>query len=65
MDIDDQMRHQQVLEEEIKEHTAALFEANLRLETEMRERALAQQELNQQNERMVRELGTMIGHPLD
>ena len=56
IDIDDQMRHQQVLEEEIKQHTAALFEANLRLETEMRERALAQQELNQQNERMVQEL---------
>ncbi len=56
VDIDDQMRHQQVLEEEVKQHTAALFEANLRLETEMRERALAQQELNLQNERMVREL---------
>ena len=56
VDIDDQMRHQQVLEEEVKEHTAALFEANLRLETEMRERALAQQELNLQNERMVCEL---------
>lgn len=56
VDIDDQMRHQQVLEEEVKQHTAALFEANLRLETEMRERALAQQELNQQNERMVCEL---------
>lgn len=56
LDIHDQMRHQQLLEEEVKQHTAALFEANLRLETEMRERALAQQELNQQNERMVREL---------
>ena len=56
VDIDDQMRHQHVLEEEVKEHTAALFEANLRLETEMRERALAQQELNLQNERMVCEL---------
>jgi diguanylate cyclase (GGDEF)-like protein/PAS domain S-box-containing protein len=56
VDIDDQMRNQQVLEEQIKQHTAALMEANTRLETEMRERALAQQELNQQNERMVREL---------
>jgi PAS domain S-box-containing protein len=56
VDIDDQMRHQQVLEEEVKQHTAALFEANLRLESEMRERALAQQELNLQSERMVREL---------
>ena len=56
VDIDDRMRHQQLLEDEVKQHTAALFEANLRLETEMRERALAQQELNQQNERMVCEL---------
>ena len=56
VDIDDRVRQQQLLEEEIRQHTAALFEANLRLETEMHERALAQQELNQQNERMVREL---------
>lgn len=56
VDIEDRMRHQQLLEDEVKQHTAALFEANLRLETEMRERALAQQELNLQNERMVREL---------
>jgi len=56
VDIDDQMRNQQMLEDQIKRHTAALMEANVRLETEMRERALAQQELNQQNERMVREL---------
>ncbi len=55
-DIDDQMRNQQTLEHQIREHTAALMEANTRLEAEMHERALAQQELNQQNERMVREL---------
>jgi diguanylate cyclase (GGDEF)-like protein/PAS domain S-box-containing protein len=55
-DIEEQMRNQQILEEQIREHTAALVEANARLETEMRERALAQQELNQQNERMVQEL---------
>jgi len=55
-DIDDQMSHQQVLEEQVKQHTAALLEANSRLESEMSERALAQQELNQQNERMLREL---------
>jgi len=55
-DIDDQMRNQQVLEEQIREHTAALFEANTRLHSEMRERALAQQELNQQTERMMLEL---------
>jgi diguanylate cyclase (GGDEF)-like protein/PAS domain S-box-containing protein len=55
-DIDDQMRHQQVLEEQIKQHTAALVDANSRLQSEMHERALAQQELNLQNERMVRDL---------
>ena len=55
-DIDDQMCHQQVLEEQIREHTAALMDANHRLQTEMHERTLAQQELNLQNERMLREL---------
>lgn len=55
-DVDDQKRHQQLLENEIKQHTTALVEANTRLETEMRERTLAQQELNQQNELMLREL---------
>ncbi len=55
-DIDDQMRNQQVLEEQLKQHTAALMDANTRLQSEMRERALAQQELNQQTERMVEEL---------
>jgi diguanylate cyclase (GGDEF)-like protein/PAS domain S-box-containing protein len=55
-DIEQQKRQQQILEEQVKEHTAALMEANLRLEAEMRERALAQQELNQQNERMLNEL---------
>src|SRR6202020_3666256 len=34
----------------------ALMEANIRLQSEMRERALVQRELNQQSERMVREL---------
>lgn len=56
IDVDDQMHHQQVLEEQIKEHTAALMDANARLEAEMRERSLAQQELDQQNDRMLREL---------
>ncbi len=55
-DIDDQMHNQQVLEEQIKQHTAALVDANAHLQSEMRERALAQQELNLQNERMVRDL---------
>ena len=55
-DIDDERRNQQELEQQVVQHTAALIEANKRLEDEMRERALAQQELNLQNERMVREL---------
>jgi diguanylate cyclase (GGDEF)-like protein/PAS domain S-box-containing protein len=55
-DVDDQMRYQQVLEEQIKQHTEALMDANTRLASEMRERALAQQELNLQNERTLREL---------
>ncbi len=55
-DINDQMHNQQALEEQIKQHTAALMEANHRLQSEMSERALTQQELNQQNERMVSEL---------
>jgi diguanylate cyclase (GGDEF)-like protein/PAS domain S-box-containing protein len=55
-DIQDQMHAQEALEEQIKQHTAALMEANSRLESEMKERALAQQELDRQNERMVKEL---------
>ena len=55
-DIDDERRNQQELEDIIQKRTAALLESKQRLEEEMRERALAQQELNLQNERMVREL---------
>jgi diguanylate cyclase (GGDEF)-like protein/PAS domain S-box-containing protein len=55
-DIDDQMHHQRVLEEQIKQHTAALVQSNTRLQSEMTERILTQQELNQQNARMVEEL---------
>jgi len=55
-DIQDQMHAQELLEKQIKLHTAALMEANARLEAEMKERALAQQELDHQNERMLKEL---------
>ena len=55
-DIDDQMHTQEFLQQQVKEHTEALFAANTRLQEEMKERTLAQQELNQQNERMVKEL---------
>jgi diguanylate cyclase (GGDEF)-like protein len=55
-DIDEERRNQQELEQIIEKRTVALLESKRRLEEEMRERALAQQELNLQNERMVREL---------
>lgn len=55
-DIDDQMRQQQLLEDQVKQHTAALMGANTRLTAEIRERALAQQELNEQTARTVKEL---------
>jgi diguanylate cyclase (GGDEF)-like protein/PAS domain S-box-containing protein len=54
--IEAQVRNQQLLEEKVRKHTEALTQAKVSLETEMHERALAQQELNQQNERMVQEL---------
>jgi diguanylate cyclase (GGDEF)-like protein/PAS domain S-box-containing protein len=53
-DIEDQKHHQQILEEQVQKHTAALVEANARLTEEIR--TLAQQELNEQSERMVVEL---------
>jgi diguanylate cyclase (GGDEF)-like protein len=55
-DIDDQMRHQEELEAQLKQHTEALMDANTRLQTEMHDRALAQEELNLQSEQMVAEL---------
>ncbi len=55
-DIDDQKQNEQKLQEQIRQHTAALVEANTHLATEMQERTLAQQELNEQSDRMVREL---------
>ena len=58
VDIEDQRRNQQHLEDQIKVQTAALLEANMRLEGEMRERALAQHELNQQTARVMQELQT-------
>jgi diguanylate cyclase (GGDEF)-like protein/PAS domain S-box-containing protein len=55
-DIDDKMRNQQLLEEEIKKRTSELFEANTRLQQEMRERELARNQLDQQNEQLMRDL---------
>jgi PAS domain S-box-containing protein len=55
-DIDDQMRNQQVLEEQIKERTGELFDANTKLKEEMWEKDLARKQLEQQNEQMMRDL---------
>ena len=55
-DIEDQKQSQQILEEQIKERTEQLAEANTRLQEEMWEKDLARKELDQQNERMLREL---------
>ena len=55
-DIDDQKHSQQILEEQIRERTEQLAEVNTRLQEEMWERDLARKELDQQNERMLREL---------
>ena len=55
-DIDDQMRNQQLLEEQIKERTSELFDANMKLKDEMCEKDLARKQLDQQNEQMMRDL---------
>lgn len=55
-DIDDQKHNQQILEEQIKERTMELADANTRLQEEMWERDLARKELDRQNERMMNEL---------
>jgi diguanylate cyclase (GGDEF)-like protein/PAS domain S-box-containing protein len=55
-DIDDQKRHQQILEEQIKERTAEVVAVHAQLTEEMREREKAQNELNEQNASMVHEL---------
>lgn len=55
-DIEDQKQSQQILEELVRQRTEELAEANTRLQEEMWERDLARKELDQQNERMLREL---------
>jgi diguanylate cyclase (GGDEF)-like protein/PAS domain S-box-containing protein len=55
-DIEDQKHQQQILEQEIKERTVELADANTRLQKEMWERDLARKELDRQNERMMNEL---------
>ena len=55
-DIEDQKQSQQILEEQIRERTEQLAEANTRLQEEMWERDVARKELDQQNDRMLKEL---------
>jgi len=57
VDIEDQKQNQQILEQQILERTMQLADANTRLQEEMREKDFARNELDQQNERMLRELG--------
>jgi diguanylate cyclase (GGDEF)-like protein/PAS domain S-box-containing protein len=55
-DIEDQKQSQRILEEQIRERTEELAEANTRLQEEMWEKDLARKELDEQNERMLGEL---------
>ena len=55
-DIEDQKHNQQILQDQIKERTLELADANARLQEEMSERDLARKELDGQNEKMMHEL---------
>jgi diguanylate cyclase (GGDEF)-like protein/PAS domain S-box-containing protein len=55
-DIEDQKHNQQILENEIKERTLELADANTRLQDEMGERDLARKELDRQNDAMMADL---------
>jgi diguanylate cyclase (GGDEF)-like protein/PAS domain S-box-containing protein len=55
-DIESQKQSQQILEKQILERTMQLAELNTRLQEEMLEKDFARNELDQQNERMMREL---------
>jgi len=55
-DIEDQRHTQQVLEDQIKDRTAELADANARLQEEMWERDQARRQLDEQNEKMVQQL---------
>ena len=54
-DIEDQINTQQVLEEQIKARASELADASNRLQEEMWEKDLARRQLDEQNEKMVRE----------
>jgi diguanylate cyclase (GGDEF)-like protein/PAS domain S-box-containing protein len=56
MDIESQKHHQQVLEQQVKERTEQLAEANDHLQEEILERDFAHRKLDEQNEKMLRDL---------
>jgi len=55
-DIEDQKHNQQILEEQIKERTEQLADANTHLQEEMLERDHARRELDEQNAKMLHDL---------
>jgi diguanylate cyclase (GGDEF)-like protein/PAS domain S-box-containing protein len=55
-DIEDQKQNQQILEEQILERTMQLADSNTRLQEEMQAKDAARRELDQQNERMMKDL---------
>jgi len=55
-DIEDQKHNQQILEDQIRDRTEELADANTRLQEEMWEKDLARRQLDEQNEKMVHEL---------
>lgn len=55
-DIEDQRHTQQLLEDQIRDRTAELADANTRLQEEMWERDQARRQLDEQNEKMVQQL---------
>jgi diguanylate cyclase (GGDEF)-like protein/PAS domain S-box-containing protein len=55
-DIESQKQNQQILEEQILERTIQLADANTRLQEEMVGKDLARRELDEQNERMMKDL---------
>jgi len=55
-DIEDQKHNQQILEDQVRERTEELADTNTRLQEEMWEKDSARRALDQQNEKMMREL---------
>ena len=55
-DIEEQKQHQQILEQQIKERTEELADANTRLQQEMCEKDLARRALDEEHEQMMQAL---------